>query len=758
MDRKIKLVLLIDVLENVTGGAERQIYEFIKRVDRGKFKLDLFIIHHRDIPKEIKRIANSDKRIDVQGLGIKRIYDIKGIIEGFRFAKFLKRKKIDILMTYHFASDIWGTIFGKFAGVKTIISNRRDAGFWRRKHHILAYKLINRWVTKIIVNSNAVKRMVLQDEKVCEDKIELIYNGVDLERFKVRVDVISKKEELGLLKECKVIGCIGNLRPIKGHKFLIEAAKGIVNVFPNAHFLFIGDGEEKRRLADRVKRLGLEKNIHFLGKREDIPQLIKIMDICILPSLSEGLSNALLEYMASAKPVIATRVGGNVDIIENEKNGILIPAKDINAIVNQIIRLLKDENYTKNLGIKARETVEEKFNLRKQMVCTEEFLEKIARPKKQLEKNNKELRIMHLISSGGLFGAEKVMLSLAKSLNYNGTKSWIGAINNFHNPHLEVIEEAKKVNIPTVVIKSKGKFDITAIKQIIEAIRKFNIDIIHTHNYKANMIGFLAAKKTKVPIMSTLHGYIGNNFKLRCYERIDRFMLRFFNKVVFVDDSLARCLRNGLVNSIVINNGINISSQATGHKTQVKGGLGIKEDELVIGSAGRLSKEKGHRYLIEAFARIVKKHSGVKLLIVGNGLQYQRLVDSVQQLGIEGNVIFAGYQEDMDKVYRGIDILVQPSLREGVPLAILEAMSYGLPVVATNVGGVANLIRNRETGLLINPASSKEIYNALLNLLEDKKLREELGQNAKQFVKENYSLDRMVNSYKRVYQEVLNSS
>ena len=454
--------LLIDTLWDIKGGAERQVYELLKRIDRNKFDVSLFVLHHREIPQEVKGVGRR-----VAGIGIKRIYGLRGIIEGIRFSKFLKRERIDILMTYHFASDIWGTVFGKLAGVPVIISNRRDAGFWRNKWHILAYKLINRWVNKVIVVSKAVKEVVIKGEGISENKVEVIYNGVDSAEFSNALlnDLrrLQVKESLGIKANDFVVGCVGNFRPVKGHKYLLEAVPEVVSKFPAVHFVFVGDYSQFRRMAgSRVGELnalnsvnaqnGQTRNVHFLGKRDDIPQLLSIMDVCVLPSLSEGLSNTLLEYMASGKPVIATNVGGNPEVVEDGKNGILVSAGDSKVLARQIIKLLEDRNFAESLGSQARSTVENRFNLNLQIKYMEDFLCSQV-------KREKRLRILHLISSGGLFGAEKVMLSLTYALNRMNIKTWVCAIRNTRSPNLDVIIRAKEKKIPFLIVDSRGKID-----------------------------------------------------------------------------------------------------------------------------------------------------------------------------------------------------------------------------------------------------------------------------------------------------------
>ena len=150
---KRKIVFLTDSLADLEGGAERQIFELAKRLDKEKFCVTIASLESvGQAPPEAIHLIGCQFEV----FPVRRIYGLSGFLEGFRFVRFLKKQKVDILMTYHFGSDVWGCLMAKLAGVKVVISNRRDMGFWRSKHHILVYKFVNRWVDKIIVNANAI--------------------------------------------------------------------------------------------------------------------------------------------------------------------------------------------------------------------------------------------------------------------------------------------------------------------------------------------------------------------------------------------------------------------------------------------------------------------------------------------------------------------------------------------------------------------------------------------------------------------------
>ncbi|MDD5020322.1 MAG: glycosyltransferase, partial [Candidatus Omnitrophica bacterium] len=359
-------------------GAERQAYEIAKRIDRDKFELFLFILHQENIPAEFAELG-----ISLSGLGIKRIYGLDGLRKGITFRNVLRNEKIDILMTFHFASDVWGTVFGKMAGVKAIISSRRDIGFWRKPIHILAYKCVNRWVSKIIAVSAAVKRMVVEEEGVSEGKIVVIHNGVDLSRSRrLKASRSQVRKNLGIGENDKIVCHVGNFNSeTKGQAVLIEAA-GIVlenrgskiEDRRDVKFLFVGEGLLLERMKSEVRRRKAEENIIFLGKRSDVAEILAASDVCVLPSLSEGLSNALLEYMAAGRAVVATAVGGNTEVIKDGANGLLVPSGDPVALALAIGKLLNAPPWAAELGCHAQATVMNQFDIDAQIKELLEFL------------------------------------------------------------------------------------------------------------------------------------------------------------------------------------------------------------------------------------------------------------------------------------------------------------------------------------------------------------------------------------------------
>jgi glycosyltransferase involved in cell wall biosynthesis len=198
---------------------------------------------------------------------------------------------------------------------------------------------------------------------MAEDRVQVIYNGVDEAPETDLAKTSQYKRDLGLSEDELVVGVVGNLYPVKGHSYLLDAVPQILKAYPKTTFLLIGRGELEVPLKTKVKTLGIEEKVRFLGLRHDVPKLLAVMDVFAMPSLSEGLSIALLEAMTAGKPVVVTRVGGNPELVVEGQTGYLVPAGDAQSLAEAILALLGDSNRAKMFGMRAKHIVEERFTL-----------------------------------------------------------------------------------------------------------------------------------------------------------------------------------------------------------------------------------------------------------------------------------------------------------------------------------------------------------------------------------------------------------
>jgi len=366
------------------------------------------------------------------------------------------------------------------------------------------------------------------------------------------------------------------------------------------------------------------------------------------------------------------------------------------------------------------------------------------------------INIFQLISSGGYFGAENVLVQLSTELGRNGFYNpVIGVFENLQNPHLEIMEECPKNRIETNTFPCRGKFDFMTIKKLRQFIQQRKIDIVHSHGYKSNLYSFFATYGLSTSHVATCHNWLGDDAKMKFYAALDRFFLRRFDKVVAVSENIKQKIIESGVSAkkiTVIQNGISLNRfDICRSEKDIRKELGITDMTAVIGAVGRLSSEKGHRILLRTAKAILEKVPGAIFIIVGDG----PLKNELQREFNSPSIIFTGVRNDVPDLYRCMDILVLPSLTEGLPMVILEAMASKLPIVATRVGEIPLLI-NQENGILVEPGDMEGIKQALLYLLRNRAKAKDMGQKGYQWVKDYFSSEKMARDYMGIYREVMN--
>jgi len=365
------------------------------------------------------------------------------------------------------------------------------------------------------------------------------------------------------------------------------------------------------------------------------------------------------------------------------------------------------------------------------------------------------MKIAHFISSGGLYGAENVLLTLAKDFNRAPHEAYVGAIEDQRNPQLDVITRAKELGLPTFIIPCKGKYDLGSIFALKKFLKEKQINVLHTHNYKSDIIGAIAAKLAKIPIMATAHGYTDVSAHVSQYEKIDRwFLKKFFQKVVVVTDGMLPDLSSP--QRIVIPNGIDIFRYADkeSKRSETRQKLNLSEGDVVLANVGRLSHEKNQLLFLQAAKELIKDQQHFKFLLIGEGDEEETLKRYVQENSMEDHVKFMGLVKDMDQMYSAIDLFVLTSVTEGIPLSILESMAAKVPVVATNVGGVKEIIEDGKTGLLVPSQNLNMLVERIKALMSNVGLYNTLKQEAYIFVQVKFSEDSMVDLYREVYEKL----
>ncbi len=304
---------------------------------------------------ELKKYAISHIPIDIR---TKSELSPKVVRSIFQVRKIVKDGKADIIHAHTRVSQVVAFFVSRMTGIPYVTTCH---GFFKKR----ARKIFDTWGSKVIAISNPVSTQLEGYLGVDEARIELVHNGVDADKFskdRSEEEITAIKRALGI-GPAPVVGTIGRLSDVKGQNLLIEALAGLIKNGARVNGLIVGSGPEEMPLKNMARSLGVENAIHFFGADPDTHKFLSVMDIFVFPSVMEGLGLSLLEAMASARPCIASRVGGIPDLIEDGKTGMLFDAGDAKALGGQVVRLLNDDKLRKELGRAARGLVVKKFSL-----------------------------------------------------------------------------------------------------------------------------------------------------------------------------------------------------------------------------------------------------------------------------------------------------------------------------------------------------------------------------------------------------------
>lgn len=368
------------------------------------------------------------------------------------------------------------------------------------------------------------------------------------------------------------------------------------------------------------------------------------------------------------------------------------------------------------------------------------------------------LHILDLRDSPWVDGPGRTILQSAAMVDRERCEIIVGAFNgNSHGEHA-YMSQAEAMQLQVLPIRENSAFDRQVISQILESIDRLSIDILHTHDFRSDLFGLWCAKKANIPIVSTCHGWIANNFKGKVYTRLDRFMLRFFDRVITVSDVMREQLLDRGVKDDrlrVIPNALVIDDYRPDKSRQAfRQELGLSPNTRLIANIGRLSPEKGQDIFLRAARQLLETNHDLCFVLIGIGPQQDYLQQLARQLGIASSVVFAGYRQDMQEIYNSLDLVVQSSCTEGMPNVILESLLMQVPVVATRVGGTEEVVQHGFSGLLIDANNLPQLVAGIADFLHSPQRHRDMVDKGREYVMEHFDHNRRVNRLMDVYEQV----
>jgi len=377
--RRIKV---LHIITTTVGGAGNSVLNIVKYLDKDRFEP---MVAFSPGYAQDKDFYQAGIRIFLVKMS-RNLSPWINAVGFFQLYALLRRERFDIVHTHCSVAGFLGRLAAKLAGVPVIIFSIR--GYASRDYQSCLKKGFFLWIERqldkvthyYVAVSEAMKQKGIQKKIMRPETVSVIHNSIELEHFKAKKkdrETEGKKKELGLKPQGAVVGIVARFEAPKGLEYFLQSGVLIQKAFPQVQLLMVGDGPLRPRVEKMITHLGLTPHVILTGWREDIPQVLRVMDVFCLSSLWESFGLAIVEAMAAEKPVVATRVEGIPEVVQDGVTGILVPPKDAQALAQAVIRLLKDPQLALKMGKAGRRRVEELFAVQKMVARYEELYEKL---------------------------------------------------------------------------------------------------------------------------------------------------------------------------------------------------------------------------------------------------------------------------------------------------------------------------------------------------------------------------------------------
>ena len=355
-----KIFYLIDHFKDPYAGTEGQLYALVQTLTSQNKPVEMGVFRNSDY------IRNGEFPCPVKVLDITKMFSLVTLFKLIQPGFYLRKNNFKLVHVFFNDASVIAPLILKCFGLKVIIS-RRDMGFWYTDTLKKILKINARFVDGCICNSGAVKDITIQSEGYSADHVHVVYNGLPSHKLNKKQDSTSDNSDQAVTNNAELtIGIVANIRPVKRMQDLISALAMVIQSITQVKLIIVGGGNNEE-LKQQATELGIIDHIEFAGAQQDVASYIKQFDVATLTSESEGLSNAIIEYMVYGKPVVCSRVGGNPELIEHGTNGFLYEVGNISQLADYITTLLKDSERSSLFGQNGRVKVEKEFTIQ-QMV------------------------------------------------------------------------------------------------------------------------------------------------------------------------------------------------------------------------------------------------------------------------------------------------------------------------------------------------------------------------------------------------------
>lgn len=605
-------------------------------------------------------------------------------------------------------------------------------------------------VDYVISVSNECEKDLIKTFNYPKQKIRTIEIGVEENPIgKIPDDLIE------IFNKGPVITHIGGFVPEKNHEELLEIFIHTKKHKPNLQLVLLGKGKLQPKIKEKVKKVGFQESIHFLGYRNDVLDILNYSTVFVLPSLIEGLPGVILEAMYAKTPVIAYNVGGIGEIVTS-KTGWLIEKNDQTGFENALLNVLNHPDSAKSKVLEAKKMITENFQndiiSERFFQCYNSILNKFP------EKCSRKMRVLQLVTRRQYRGAELFAADLSAELLRLGHDITFVGIYESKDDILRV----QGADNRDLITDKKSSFSIEVTRKLIRLIKEIKPDVVQCNGSDTLKYMFAASYFVKdIPVVyrniSIISEWISNSSKKMLYKNM-------FKKIAYVtsvgDEAMADFIRTynyPATRAEVIRRGIPIKKvDKLSLYKNLRKELRLSSKTKIAIHIGNFSPEKNHEFLIDVFEQL-KGYKNIKLVCVGNGLLYENIENTIREKKLTENIILLGFRKDIPELLAASDCLVLSSRVEGVPGVILEAGTQKIPAIAIDVGGVSEVLIDEQTGYLIPDFNQIVFKEKLVKLFEDDKLRERMGENAFNMISKGFDPSKNARKFESLYYSIINN-
>ena len=676
----------------------------------------------------------------------------------YRISRILKKDGYDLIHAHCETSYLYGGLAGRFHGIPVVGTyHRSNLAFFEASWK---YKILNRLLNHCVAISFDRKRLIVDNLGRQEDQVSVIHGGVDIETL-----LIAKAQRLGNIDRLDVhcgagpiLLSLGHIGEIKGHDIVIQAIAVVVQHYPGAVLYICGWGEadEKQALLSLIDTHKLSDHVYLKGQVTNPAQWLSVADVFVMAPREEGFGLVFAEASAIALPIVATRVGGIPDIIEDEETGLLVQPESVDETASALLKVIGNKELAARLGAAAAVRAKHLFSRKTMGQRYADLMEVVLKKTRRsnsgknslgnaaLEKaTTQPLRVAHFVSSLNIGGAERFAIDLSMQQQRDGIEPIIINMGHFSDLFVEV---AKVAGINTYSPKTHNRW--ITFKRILRILSENDVAICQVHSpaivkYLLPVMPFLRQK-----IIYTRHGE--RTLSSLEWRFIHMLLKPFVHKVTFVSSGgLDVFIQNqgwSKDKCQVVENGVYLPP------IDIESGLAGDGSVVRIGSVGRMVGLKKQIHLLEAFFQLTKQmQERLELHFFGDGPELESLKELVATKNTAGKIIFHGAVLEREAIYQDFDVLAVNSETEGLSLAIMEALARGKAVIASDVGGNAQLVDHQVSGFVYPYGDIEKLKSHILFFLESPKEIKKMGEKGREKMRREYSMEETSRRYLEIY-------